>query len=83
MSAQDDKLQPDTLAIRGGYQRSHENEHSEALFLTSSYVFENAEMAAASILAMSLRAMFTPVTPIQPYALLKSDWQHWKRASRR
>jgi len=46
MSAQDDKLQPDTLAIRGGYQRSHENEHSEALFLTSSYVFENAEMAA-------------------------------------
>ena len=46
MSAQDDKLQPDTLAIRGGYQRSHENEHSEALFLTSSYVFVNAEMAA-------------------------------------
>jgi O-succinylhomoserine sulfhydrylase len=46
MSAQDDKLQQDTLAIRGGYQRSHENEHSEALFLTSSYVFENAEMAA-------------------------------------
>jgi O-succinylhomoserine sulfhydrylase len=46
MSDQDDKLQQDTLAIRGGYQRSHENEHSEALFLTSSYVFENAEMAA-------------------------------------
>ncbi len=46
MSAQDDKLQQDTLAIRGGYERSHENEHSEALFLTSSYVFENAEMAA-------------------------------------
>jgi len=46
MSAQDDKLQQDTLAIRGGYQRTHEEEHSEALFLTSSYVFENAEMAA-------------------------------------
>jgi O-succinylhomoserine sulfhydrylase len=46
MSVQDDKLQQDTIAIRGGYQRSHENEHSEALFLTSSYVFENAEMAA-------------------------------------
>ena len=46
MSAQDDKLQQDTLAIRGGYQRTHEDEHSEALFLTSSYVFENAEMAA-------------------------------------
>jgi O-succinylhomoserine sulfhydrylase len=47
MSAKDDKLKQDTLAIRGGYQRSHENEHSEALFLTSSYVFDNAEMAAA------------------------------------
>ncbi len=35
-----------TLAIRGGYQRSHEAEHSEAMFLTSSYVFENAELAA-------------------------------------
>lgn len=46
MSGKDDKLQQDTIAIRGGYQRSHENEHSEALFLTSSYVFENAEMAA-------------------------------------
>jgi len=37
-----------TNAIRGGYQPTHENEHSEALFLTSSYVFENAEMAAQS-----------------------------------
>jgi len=35
-----------TLAIRGGYQRSHEAEHSEAMFLTSSYVFDNAELAA-------------------------------------
>ena len=35
-----------TLAIRSGYQRSHEAEHSEAMFLTSSYVFDNAELAA-------------------------------------
>ena len=35
-----------TLAIRSGYQRTHEAEHSEAMFLTSSYVFENAELAA-------------------------------------
>ncbi len=39
-------LQQDTLAIRGGYQRTHENEHAEAMFLTSSYVFESAAMAA-------------------------------------
>ena len=43
----DKKLQQDSIAIRGGYQRTHENEHSEALFLTSSYLFDNAEMAAA------------------------------------
>ncbi|MBT5106480.1 MAG: O-succinylhomoserine sulfhydrylase, partial [Porticoccaceae bacterium] len=35
-----------TLAIRSGYQRSHEAEHSEAMFLTSSYVFDSAELAA-------------------------------------
>ena len=41
-----DKYQQDTVAIRSGYQRTHENEHAEAMFLTSSYVFESAEMAA-------------------------------------
>ena len=46
MSDHENKLGPDTLAIRGGSHRTNENEHSEALFLTSSYVFENAEMAA-------------------------------------
>ena len=46
MDKDSSKLQPDTIAIRGGYQRSHENEHSEAMFLTSSYVFENAATAA-------------------------------------
>jgi O-succinylhomoserine sulfhydrylase len=38
--------QLDTLAIRAGQVRSHEGEHSEALFLTSSYVFANAQEAA-------------------------------------
>ena len=37
MSDHDKKLGPDTLAIRGGGHRTNENEHSEALFLTSSY----------------------------------------------
>ena len=36
----------DTLAIRTGIHRSAFNEHSEALFLTSSYVFKNAQQAA-------------------------------------
>jgi O-succinylhomoserine sulfhydrylase len=38
---------PDTLAVRAGQQRTAEGEHSEALFLTSSYVFDSAADAAA------------------------------------
>ena len=48
MKSKDKLYQQDTNAIRGGYQHTHENEHSEALFLTSSYVFKSAEMAAQS-----------------------------------
>lgn len=50
MIPEDDPLQgaaPDTLAVRAGQVRSAEGEHSEALFLTSSYVFANAAQAAA------------------------------------
>lgn len=39
--------QPETLAVRAGQQRSQFNEHAEALYLTSSFVFENAAQAAA------------------------------------
>jgi len=38
--------QLDTLAVRAGIQRSQFNEHSEALYLTSSFVFDSAEQAA-------------------------------------
>ena len=37
----------DTLAVRAGQQRTHEGEHAEPIFLTSSYVFESAAAAAA------------------------------------
>jgi O-succinylhomoserine sulfhydrylase len=37
----------DTRAVRAGTLRSAFNEHSEALFLTSSFVFDSAEQAAA------------------------------------
>jgi len=37
----------DTLAIRSGQRRSSELEHNEAIFTTSSFVFENAAQAAA------------------------------------
>ena len=36
-----------TRAIRAGHVRTHENEHSEAIFATSGFIFEDAETAAA------------------------------------
>jgi O-succinylhomoserine sulfhydrylase len=42
-----DKLELATLGVRAGQVRSQFQEHSEALYLTSSYVFENAAEAAA------------------------------------
>ncbi|EEZ80026.1 MAG: cystathionine beta-lyases/cystathionine gamma-synthase [uncultured Candidatus Thioglobus sp.] len=36
----------DTKAIREGYRTTQEQEHSEAIFLTSSFVFDSAEQAA-------------------------------------
>ncbi|PTD97446.1 O-succinylhomoserine sulfhydrylase [Pseudothauera lacus] len=37
----------DTLGVRAGIERSQFNEHSEALYLTSSFVFDSAAQAAA------------------------------------
>ena len=37
----------ETQAIRIGHQRTHEQEHSEAIFPTSSYIFSSAAEAAA------------------------------------
>lgn len=47
MSQNDSTPRFDTLAVRAGNIRSDHGEHSEALFLTSSYVFASAEEAAA------------------------------------
>lgn len=38
----------DSLAIRTGHQRTAEGEHSEPLFLTSSFVYDSAAAAAAA-----------------------------------
>jgi O-succinylhomoserine sulfhydrylase len=47
MTSPTDQYDLPTRAVRGGTERSHFGEHSEALFLTSSFVFETAEQAAA------------------------------------
>lgn len=43
----DPDWQLDTLAVRAGQERSQFGEHAEALYLTSSFVFESAAQAAA------------------------------------
>jgi O-succinylhomoserine sulfhydrylase len=45
--AMSDNYELETLAVRAGIQRSQFNEHSEALYLTSSFVFGSAAEAAA------------------------------------
>ncbi|MFZ1851355.1 MAG: O-succinylhomoserine sulfhydrylase [Nitrosomonas sp.] len=40
-------FQPETIALHTGIHRSQFNEHSEALYLTSSFVFDSAAQAAA------------------------------------
>ncbi len=46
MSINDRDWNDATLAIRFGYQRTEQGEHSEAMFLTSSFVYDSAEQAA-------------------------------------
>ncbi len=42
-----DRYAPETNAVRAGQRRTDEGENSEALFLSSSFVFDNAAEAAA------------------------------------
>jgi len=53
----------DTKLVRGGLARTSFQETSEALFLNSGYVYDNAEEAAAAfparLTATSIRAMAT------------------------
>ena len=44
--AESQKYRPETLAVRAGQERSQFGEHSEALYLTSSFVFKSAAQAA-------------------------------------
>ncbi|GAA2738915.1 O-succinylhomoserine sulfhydrylase [Pedococcus aerophilus] len=41
-------FRPDTVAVRGGLSRSNFDETSEALYLTSGFVYESAEQAEAA-----------------------------------
>jgi O-succinylhomoserine sulfhydrylase len=48
MTLDPSRLRPATRLVHGGVQRSHHGETAEALFLTSGYVYDNAEQAEAT-----------------------------------
>ena len=64
------KLGTNTNLIRGGLNRSQFNETSEALFLTSGFVYDSAEQAEA-IFKGSKKVFSILVTQILPLKLLK------------
>ena len=47
MTTESNERHFDTTAVRGGQVRSPEGEHNDPIFMTSSFVFESAEQAAA------------------------------------
>ncbi len=53
------ELRPDTLAVRGGLARTHFEETSEALFLTSGFVYATAEEAEAAFAGESERFVYS------------------------
>ena len=42
------RLRPATRLVHGGVQRTHHGETAEALFITSGYVYDDAEQAEAT-----------------------------------
>jgi O-succinylhomoserine sulfhydrylase len=53
LEEQNPELHPETLAIRAGLHTSQFNEHSQGLFLTSSFTYDTAAEAAALFLGES------------------------------
>ena len=58
-----DDFELQTLALHTGIHRSQFNEHSEALYLTSSFVFDSAAQAAAPAIARATNTS-SPLRPI-------------------
>jgi O-succinylhomoserine sulfhydrylase len=62
----------DTLAVRAGIRRSQFNEHAEALYLTSSFVFDNAAQAAARFSGEEAGFVYWRASPTRPSACCRS-----------
>ncbi len=64
MTTRAKQLRPATRLVHGGVQRSHHGETAEALYLTSGYVYDDAEQAeatfAGTVRALSVFALCQP-----------------------
>ena len=74
------KLHPQTLAIRSGKEQTEYYEHSQALFLTSSFMWENAQHAA-DLFSKKSKVLLIPVRPIRLLPPLKNALPHWRAQS--
>lgn len=59
MTANSDKWKTQTQLVRGGLDRSAHRETSEALYMTSGYVYDTAEEAAAAFLGETDRFVYS------------------------
>ena len=73
-----DEYELETLAVRAGTERSQFNEHSEALFLTSSFVFDSAAEAAARFSGRGSRATIYSRFTNPTVTHSRSGWPRWK-----
>jgi len=71
----------ETLGVRGGQRRSAELEHSEAIFATSSFVYNSAAQAAARDLLVMNPATSIRASRIRQWPHLKIVLPHSKAAS--
>ena len=68
------------MAVRAGQTRTAENEHSDPVFLTSSFVFSDAAEAARRF-ADRRRVTSIHALPTPQYGRLNLDWQRWNNAA--
>ena len=72
-----DNYKLETLAVRGGIERSQFGEHSEAMYLTSSFVFKSAAQAAARFSYQEPGNVYSRFT--NPTVTCSSNGsRHWK-----
>ena len=70
------ELHPETLAIRGAKEQTNYNEHNQALFITSSFMFDSAADGAA--LFKGEKAGFTYSRTANPTtAALRQTYRHF------